>query len=303
MKKNRLGKSDLYVSEVGLGAMSLPENEKDVTYLVDKALDQGINFIDTADLYYFGRNETTIGKALKGKRDQVILATKVGNHWEEGKEDWFWDPSKAYIKDAVKQSLRRLNVDYIDLYQLHGGTLDDPIDETIEAFEELKAEGVIRYYGISSIRPNVIREYIKKSSIVSVMMQYSILDRRPEETVLDLLHDHQISVIARGPVAKGLLSDHGLTKVSDQGYLDYSKEDLATIITQLKKDVAKERSLSELAIRYVLTHPAVAVAIPGASKESQLLANIHASEFPPLTSEEIKAIQQMTKANVYTAHR
>ncbi len=303
LKKNRLGTSDLYVSEVGLGAMSLPENEKDVTYLVDKALDQGINFIDTADLYYFGRNETTIGKALKGKRDQVILATKVGNHWEEGKEGWFWDPSKAYIKDAVKQSLRRLNVDYIDLYQLHGGTLDDPIDETIEAFEELKAEGVIRYYGISSIRPNVIREYIKKSSIVSVMMQYSILDRRPEETVLDLLHEHQISVIARGPVAKGLLSDHGLTKVSDQGYLDYSKEDLATIITQLKKDVAKERSLSELAIRYVLTHPAVAVAIPGASKESQLLANIHASEFPSLTSEEIKAIQQITKANVYAAHR
>lgn len=91
------------------------------------------------------------------------------------------DPSKAYIKEAVKKSLTRLKTDYIDLYQLHGGTIEDNIDETIEAFEELKQEGVIRYYGISSIRPNVIKEYVKKSNIVSIMMQFSLFDRRPEE--------------------------------------------------------------------------------------------------------------------------
>ena len=117
--------------------------------------------MDTADLYDFGTNEEIVGEAIKNRRQDLILATKGGNRFEKGKPGWDWDPSKAYIKEAVKQSLKRLQTDYIDLYQLHGGTIDDPIDETIEAFEELVEEGVIRYYGISSIRPNVIKEYAK----------------------------------------------------------------------------------------------------------------------------------------------
>ncbi|BBP90484.1 hypothetical protein BsIDN1_41020 [Bacillus safensis] len=96
---------------------------------------------------------------------------------------------------------------------MHGGTIDDPIDETIEAFEELVEEGVIRYYGISSIRPNVIKEYAKKSNIVSVMMQYSLLDRRPEEW-FSLLEEQSISVVARGPLAKGLLTEKPLSQAS-----------------------------------------------------------------------------------------
>ena len=140
------------------------------------------------------------------------------------KSGWRWDPSKTYIKEAVKDSLKRLNTDYIDLYQLHGGTIEDRIDETIEAFEELKTEGLIRYYGISSIRPNVIREYAAKSNMVSVMMQYSLLDRRPEETMLPLLDEHGISVVTRGSLAKGLLSEKALERVEkfEKGYLDYS---------------------------------------------------------------------------------
>ncbi|MBW7462026.1 aldo/keto reductase, partial [Paenibacillus sepulcri] len=130
----------------------------------------------------------------------VIVATKVGNRREPGKEGWSWDPSKAYIQAAVKESLRRLGTDYIDLYQLHGGTIGDPIGETIEAFEELKRDGLIRHYGISSIRPNVIREYVRRSGIVSVMNQYSMLDRRAEEEVLPLLAEHEIGLIARGPL-------------------------------------------------------------------------------------------------------
>ncbi len=136
-----------------------------------------------------------------------MLATKVGNRIIPGQDGWVWDASKAYIMEAVKQSLRRLGTDYIDLYQLHGGTLEDPIDETIEAFETLKEQGWIRWYGISSIRPNVIREYVKRSNIVSVMNQYSIVDRRAEEEVIPLLREHQISIIARGPSAKGILTD------------------------------------------------------------------------------------------------
>src|SRR5690606_3990438 len=107
--------------------------------------------------------------------------TKVGNRMIPGEDRWVWDASKTYIMEAVKDSLRRLGTDYIDLYQLHGGTMEDDATETIEAFEALKKEGVIRQYGISSIRPNVIKRFLTNSSAVSVMMQYSLLDRRPEE--------------------------------------------------------------------------------------------------------------------------
>lgn len=303
MKKNQLGTSDLQVSEIGFGTMSLPENDADAIRIVHEAIDRGVNFFDTADLYSQGRMESVLGKAIKGKRNSVILASKVGNHWEPGKSDWFWDPSKSYIKEAIKGSLKRLGVDYLDLYQLHGGTLDDPIDETIEAFEELKAEGLVRYYGISSIRPNVIREYVKRSNMVSVMMQYSLLDRRPEEAILDLLGEHQISVIARGPVARGHLSHKGLEKVSAKGYLDYSEDELRQTIESLQHHLKDGESLSHSALRYVLDHPTVAVAVPGASRLSQLLDNLEVADIKPLTGQERVALSQLTTANHYTNHR
>jgi len=184
MIKKRLGKSDLEVSVIGLGCMSLGQDESHARRIIDEALELGVNFFDTADLYDRGRNEEIVGKALRGRRSQVVLATKVGNRIIPGQDGWVWDASKEYILEAVKQSLRRLGTDYIDLYQLHGGTIDDPIDETIEAFETLREQGWIRWYGISSIRPNVIREYVKRSNIVSVMNQYSIVDRRAEEEVI-----------------------------------------------------------------------------------------------------------------------
>ncbi len=171
MEKRRLGKSDLYVTELGLGCMTLGTDALAAERIINAALEEGVNYFDTADLYDFGVNESIVGRALKPVREQVIMATKVGNRWNNKQDGWSWDPSKAYIKEAVKDSLTRLGTDYIDLYQLHGGTLDDPIDETIEAFEDLVSEGLIKYYGISSIRPNVIREYASKSNISSVMMQ------------------------------------------------------------------------------------------------------------------------------------
>lgn len=302
MRKNRLGSSDLWVSEIGLGCMSLGTEEPAAVRLVHEALERGIHFLDTADIYDAGRNEELVGKALKGRRSDVILATKVGNRRISGKEGLSWDPSKAYIKTAVKDSLKRLQTDYIDLYQLHGGTIDDPIDETIEAFEELKQEGVIRFYGISSIRPNVIREYVKRSNIVSVMSQYSILDRRPEEEVLPLLAEQGISVIARGPVASGVLAEEGARKV-EKGYLDYAAAELSMIREKLMPLARQDRSMSQTAIRYSLSHPAVAAAIPGASTLQQLIHNVGAADAPELTAEEVAAIRQISRPNVYGAHR
>lgn len=303
LKKRKLGNSSLWVTELGLGCMSIGTEEKKAREIIETALDEGINYFDTADLYDFGDNEKIVGAALKNVREKVIIATKVGNRWNPDKTEWSWDPSKSYIKEAVKQSLKRLGTDYIDLYQLHGGTIEDNIDETIEAFDELKSEGFIRYYGISSIRPNVIREYVKKSDIVSVMMQYSILDRRAEEEALPYLHEHGISVVTRGPLAKGLLSDKMLEKISQKAYPDYTQEDLLEVLPALKDKLAAQRSFTEIALQYNLTHPAVATVVAGASSPEQVRSNARAVRSQQLTEEEVTLIKKISKAGIYKEHR
>ena len=302
MKKNRLGQSDLYVSEIGLGCMSLGTEEAPAVRIIHEALDAGVNFLDTADLYDAGRNEELVGLAIRGRRSEVIVATKVGNRRIPGRDGWVWDPSKAYIISAVHDSLRRLGTDYIDLYQLHGGTIDDPIDETIEAFEELKKEGLIRWYGISSIRPNVIREYARRSNIVSLMSQYSMLDRRPEEETLRLIERCGIGLIARGPLAGGILTESGAAK-AERDYLDYSREELPEVRRKLLELCGSGRTLAQSAIRYALADPAVATVIPGASSLGQLRLNLSAASAPPLTDDEIAAIRAVTRPNRYEQHR
>lgn len=304
MKKRQLGNSDLFVTEMGLGCMSLGTSEAEAMRIIDEAIDLGINFFDTADLYDYGLNEEFVGKALKGKRDQIVLTTKVGNRWTEEKNGWSWDPSKNYIKAEVKESLRRLQTDYIDLYQLHGGTIEDPIDETIEAFEELKKEGIIRHYGISSIRPNVIREYAKRSNIVSVLMEYSLLNRRPEEW-FPLLNEHQISVIARGPLAKGILTDNNareIERVKEKDYLSYSYDELYGTLANVKELIV-ESSLTGTAIQYCLHNDTVAAVIPGASSIQQLRENVQACKQTQLTTEEYIQLQQIAKCDTYALHR
>src|ERR1700739_2358102 len=126
MQYRELGKSSIKISRIGFGCMSLQPGQADIPLLIDKAIDAGINHFDTADLYDKGLNEEMVGKALKQKRKQVILATKAGNEWRKDGTGWDWNPSKAYIIKAAEQSLLRLQTDYIDLFQLHGGTIEDP---------------------------------------------------------------------------------------------------------------------------------------------------------------------------------
>ena len=294
-----LGNSDLQVSAISLGCMSLQPGTAGFTEVVHAALDVGINFLDTADLYDRGENEIALGKALQGKRDQVILATKVGNQWNADGEGWSWNPRKKYILTAVEDSLRRLGTDYLDLYQLHGGTIDDPIDETIEAFEGLKEQGKIRAYGISSIRPNVIREYIKRSNIVSVMMQYSLLDRRPEEACLSLLAEANVSVITRGTVAKGLLA--GKPAVN---YLGHE----ATEVGEIAKVVAAEAEhqgvpMAQVATQYVLQRPAVASAVLGLRTLQQLGDATDGFVTSGLVASHYAELRAAGSAHVYDKHR
>lgn len=288
MKYNQLGKSDLKVSEIGFGCMSLPADESAAAKIIHEAMDSGINYFDTADVYAGGQNEIAVGRALKGKRDQVVLASKVGNvAKKDGSPGFDWNPSKKHILESIDGTLQRLRTDHLDLYQLHGGTINDNIDETIEAFELLKQQGKIRYYGISSIRPNVIKEYIKRSGIVSVMMQYSLLDRRPEEECLDLLHKNNISVVVRGALAQGLLAGKPA-----KPYLGLSREEVQKSATAANAQVA---------VGYVMHHPVAASAVIGVRTENQLRDILQ--PVPAFSPEEYKNLQSVSRPLIYQEHR
>jgi len=293
-----LGKSDLQISRLGFGCMSLDPKDPQGVNILHMALDAGLNYFDTADLYNKGQNEMMLGLAFRDKRKELILATKVGNQWRNDGSGWDWNPSKKYILSSVDQSLKRLQTDYIDLYQLHGGTMEDPIDDVIEAFEWLKSTGKIRYYGISSIRPNVIREYVKRSSITSVMMQYSLLDRRPEEEMLSLLKDNQIGVLARGTVAKGLL----ISKPAEH-YLNYSAEQVSKVAATVKSVSGNESNALETSVHFVLNNPAVSSAVIGIRTEEQLKEALAIREARLLREDQLETLRNILPANKYIDHR
>ena len=278
--------------------MSLQPHDAGMQQLLFAAIDQGINFFDTADLYDKGLNEQALGEILKSRRKDIILATKAGNQWRPDGSGWDWNPKKEYILRMAEESLKRLQTDYIDLYQLHGGTIDDPIDETIEAFEQLKQEEKILHYGISSIRPNVIREYIRRSNICSVMMQYSILDRRPEESCLQLLHENQIGVLARGTIASGLLVNKPAVD-----YLDQPAAIVARAQEAIRSVTGNLYSAAELAIRFALDKPAITSAIVGIRTKEQLAAAITSVNNPPLNDKQLLILEEAAPALVYQLHR
>ncbi|KZE38106.1 oxidoreductase [Bhargavaea cecembensis] len=299
MKTRKLGNAGPDISEIGLGCMSLPDDARQAERIVDAAMDAGINYFDTADLYGKGRNEELLGKALRGRRADMILATKVGNRWTEGKDGWEWDPSPGHIRKSVHDSLKRLGTDYIDVYQLHGGTADDDLEAVIGVFEDLKREGLIRQYGISSIRPNVFLPFLKNSSAVSNMMQYSLLDRRPEEWLGDI-RSTGASVVARGPIAKGLLTAEAEKRAEAMdGYLSYSSIELRKLINEFGR---RPGPLYSAALAFVLENRTVASAITGASSEEQLKETLSAYEHMP-DSETIRAYAALTAEEHYEKHR
>lgn len=279
--------------------MSLPSDQKEADNIIQVALENGINYFDTADLYNKGENEKIVGNALKSNRQNAILATKVGNRLNNSGDGWSWDPTKEWITDAVHASLKRLQTDYIDVYQLHGGTMEDNVDEVIDTMESLQKEGLIREYGISSIRPNVIDRFLRKSNAVSVMMQYSLLDRRPEEW-FSLLEDHQASLFTRGTVAKGLLTADGLNRaIKTKEYLSYTQKDLVDTIEKLQ---ILEAPIASIALQFVLQRKVTGSLIIGASNSEQLLESIEAYKQQVPDTILLKAAE-ITTQELYTEHR
>ncbi|MEO0474300.1 MAG: aldo/keto reductase [Bacteroidota bacterium] len=297
MEYTRLGNSELSVSRIALGCMSMGTDESHSRQIVHAALDAGITFLDTADLYDRGENERLLGKHLKGIRKDVIIATKVGNQWRPDGSGWDWNPRKTYIFQAVEASLKRLQTDYIDVYQLHGGTIDDPTDEAIEAFERLIEKGMIRAYGISSIRPNVIRRWISQSNLSSNMMQYSLLDRRPEEEMLGQLQEAGVGVLVRGALAKGLLVNKPARE-----YLKHSATEVEKLQSRLKEMSSGKGNTAQLALAWTLAHPAVSSIVCGASTPQQIIDNVQATQLTVQT-EERQELMDTIAAHPYELHR
>ncbi|MBF7018642.1 aldo/keto reductase [Staphylococcus sp. 18_1_E_LY] len=302
MQKNIL-KSGIEISDVGLGCMSLGTEYDKAETIIESAIDQGITYFDTADVYDKGINEEIVGKALKKyqNRDDIVIGTKVGNHLKDDGST-FWDPSKKYIKSAVKDSLKNLGLDELDLYQLHGGTIDDPLDETISAFDELKQEGIVRAYGISSIRPNVIRYYLEHSQIETLMSQFNLIDNRPED-IVDEVNAHNVKMLARGPVFKGLLtanSSKALDNKFSEGIFDYTYQELGETIASIKE---VENNLTALTFKYLKSQEALGSIIVGASSPAQLEENIKNYEAAQnISNEQLKAARERVKNLQYTQH-
>lgn len=296
MKKRTLGQSGIEITELSLGCMSLPPDIQEVKSVIYKALDAGINYFDTADLYDKGCNEKLIGEALKPHRQEIVLATKVGNRWQEGVDGWTWDPSPSHIENGLKESLRRLQTDYIDVYQLHGGTKDDPWDEIIETFERLKKEGLIRAYGISSIRPNVFVPFLQNSNAVSNMMQFNLLDRRAEEW-FELIENSGASVVTRGSIAKGLLTNEWQSRLSS--YETYTEQELTELLKQLSENY---EDIHALAFAFNLHFSAVASTVIGARSVKQLTTNIEAYQ-KAASIKDLSSVFQLLKKDSYKEHR
>ena len=296
MKTRTLGNSTFSISEISLGCMSLPPTEREAQQVIDAAIEAGINYFDTADLYNRGENEKVVGQALKSHRQNIILATKVGNRWEEGKDGWGWDTSADYINEAVRDSLRRLHTDYIDVYQLHGGTTLDNWEEIVDTFEELKKQGLIREYGISSIRPNVFVPFLQNSAAISNMMQFNILDERASE-YFETIRQAGASVVTRGTIAKGLLTNEWRDRL--KSFMSYDEQQAKELLEKIE---ALYGDVHAAALAYNLQYNTVASTVIGARTKQQLYQNLVAYE-KAQTIGDIQQLTNFTRQDRYTDHR
>ena len=313
MQYRMLGRTGLRVSEVGFGAWAIGGPAKlgeleigwgevdDAMSLraIEAAYDAGVTFFDTADVYGAGRSEVLIGKALKSKRDRVVIATKVGNRTSAGGE-WVKDFSKQWISQAIDASLTRLGMDCVDLYQLHSGSDTAQYrDETFEALEALKAAGKIRYYGIS-VGPCAHGPWvIRNTPADTIQVVYNMLEREPEAELLPLAQARGIGIIARVPLASGFLTGKFTPDTrfapNDHRSRTYPPEKLGGTLAQVARlgflTDGKTKTLAQAALQYLLAHPAVSTVIPGAKTPEQARANAAASDGVLLTADEATRVR------------
>jgi len=307
MDHRKLGNSGLKVSAIGLGGNNFGwwADEQTSITVINQALEQGINFIDTADMYDLGRSEEFVGKALKGKRDSVLIATKCGYPMGEGPNER--GASRYHIMNALENSLRRLQIDYVDHYQVHLPDPTTPIEETLRALDDLVRAGKVRYIGCSNFAGWQLCEALWISrinslgSFVSIQSRYNILERRLENEVVPCCQAYGIGVIPWGPLAGGFLTGKYSreNRASVEGRLSKTNRLYESLFTDANLNklaelqaFASERghTMGELAIAWLLSRPWVSTVIAGARTVEQVSANVAAAAWT-LTAEDIAGIE------------
>jgi len=308
MKSIKLGRSDLEVSALGLGCMGMSEfytgfDDAESVATIHRALELGITLLDTADVYGPFKNEELVGRALKGKRDQVLLATKFGIVRDpvnpqvrgvNGKPD--------YVKKACDASLKRLGVDCIDLYYQHRVDPDTPIEETVGAMAELVKEGKVRYLGLSEAGVQTLRRAVEVHPITALQTEYSLWTRDPEREILPTCREMGIGFVAYSPLGRGFLTGQ-FEKFEDLPADDYRRfsprfqgENFEKNLNLVKKvrEIAEERKCqpSQLALAWVLTQGGDIVPIPGTKRRKYLEENVGALDVE-LSADELRQLNEV----------
>ena len=310
MEFRKLGNSGLKVSKIGLGGNNFGwrADEQTSVTVINHAIDMGVSFIDTADMYDQGHSEEFIGKAIKGKRHQVIIATKFGSPMGEGPNER--GGSRHYIIKAVDASLKRLQTDSIDLYQMHVPDLSTPIEETLCALDDMVRAGKVRYIGCSNFAAWQLCEALWTSkvknlhSFVTVQSQYSLLARQIESELVPCCQAYDISVIPYSPLAGGFLTGkyHRGEEPPVDARLAGPNPAYRRIFTETNWDklikleafaTNRSHTVGELAVAWLLARPWITTVIAGAKKIEQVSANVAAAEWK-LTAEEVAEVDAMS---------
>lgn len=308
MKYRQLGNSGVRVSVIGMGTNQFGRKVEQtaVNNVIDAALDLGINFIDTADVYTGGNSEETLGHALKGRWDQFVVATKVYFKTGEGPNDY--GASRYHITNGVEASLRRLQTDHIDLYQIHRWDTTTPIAETIRTLDDLVRSGKVRYIGASAFaswqlaKANLLAEVHGWSPFVTVQSHYHLLERQVEDEVIPYCAEHNVGFIPYFPLAGGFLTGkYQRGKGAPAGSRGESSEYVQRYMTDANYDIveklmawAEERdhTMAELAHAWLLAQPQVCSVISGLTRLEHLQANAKAAEWE-LSADDVAAVNEI----------
>jgi aryl-alcohol dehydrogenase-like predicted oxidoreductase len=293
MQKRKLGVQGLEVSELGLGCMGMSEfygsaDEGEALATIHRALELGVDFLDTADMYGPFTNERLVGRAIADRRDQVVLATKFGNERREDGSRVGVNGRPEYVHSACEASLQRLGVDVIDLYYQHRVDTSVPIEDTVGAMAELVQQGKVRYLGLSEAAPATIRRAHAVHPISALQTEYSLWSRDPEAEILPTLRELQIGYVAYSPLGRGFLSGRfrSIDDLEENDFRRYSPrlqgENFQRNLELVDRvqEIAREKGVTpgQLALAWVLHQGQDIVPIPGTKRRSYLEENVAAAD-------------------------